>query len=242
MVPPITATNSLLPQLRMIQGVHLIYRPSLHHSSVRYLTNNAPQATSASSKLFADAAREEAEASSQTKTTLNIEKHENWTGEESTQDAVLRMLIDKYKPLRGGSIQSAEQRLKQNPPRVWTSGQISVAPSTGSWSSQPLLPSSVDHQPWHTQFKAPSHATSSIKHANIPSVSIRKPSMTAQDDRARRKEKEEKKKEERIERLAQARESILDYRLGVRRVDMRRANPITLKGWAGLIEDKIQVG
>jgi hypothetical protein len=66
--------------------------------------------------------------------------------------------------------------------------------------------------------------------------------MIPQYDRARRKEKEERKKEERIGRLAQARESILDYRLGVRRADMRRPNPTSLKGWAGLIEDKIQVG
>lgn len=233
--------------MQATHGVHqctTIYRPFLHYSSVRNSTNNAPHDTSASAKLFADAVREEAEARPNTTSRIPLleNQHENWTGEENTQDAVLRMLVDKYKPLRSGSIQSAEQRLKQNPPKVWTSDQIPTVPSTGSWASQPLLPSSEDHRPWHTQFKAPSHATSSIKHANIPLASVRKPSMIPQYDRARRKEKEERKKEERIGRLAQARESILDYRLGVRRADMRRPNPTSLKGWAGLIEDKIQVG
>ena len=63
------------------------------------------------------------------------------------------------------------------------------------------------------------------------------------DDRARRKAKETQKKEERVGRLALARESILDYRLGIRRAGeaMRRVSPLSLKGWAGLVEDKIQV-
>jgi DnaJ homolog subfamily C member 28 len=230
---------------RAIHRYTSVYSPSSYYVSIRNNHNNVPQdpiGTSASAKLFADAAREEAETPS--RITLLETQHENWTGDESTQDAVLRMLVDKYKPLRSGSIWSAEQRLKQNPPRVWSSDQLSAGPSTGSWATQPLLPSSEDHRPWHTQFKAPSHATSSIKHANIPPASVRRPSITPIDDRAKRKQKEAKQKEERVGRLAQARESILDYRLGIKRAGdtMRRANPLTLKGWTGLIEDKIQVG
>jgi hypothetical protein len=239
---------------RAIQSVHrytTVYKPSLNNVSIRNSNNNASQdttGTSASAKLFTDAAREEAEAQSQprnsSRITLLENQHENWEGDESTQDVVLRMLVDKYKPLRSGSIQTAEQRLKQNPPKVWSSDQISAVRSTGSWATQALLPSSEDHRPWHTEFKAPLHATSSIKHANIPPATGRKPSVIPLDDRARRKEKESKKKEERVGRLAQARESILDYRLGIRRAGgaMRRTNPLSLKGWTGLIEDKIQVG
>ena len=237
---------------RAIQGVHrytAIYRSSIR-TSHKSTSNNASHNTAASAKLFADAAREEAEVRSQPRSpshlTLLESQHENWTGDESTQDAVLRMLVDKYKPLRSGSIQSAEQRLKWNPPKVWSAGQTSTVPSatTRSWATQPLLPSSEDHRPWHTEFKAPSHATSSIKHTNIPPASGRKPSVIPLDDRARRKEKEAQKKGERVGRLALARESILDYRLGMKRAGeaVRRVNPLSLKGWAGLIEDKIQVG
>lgn len=233
----------------MQQAIHRytkVYKPYLNQVSIRNNHNSQDAGTSASTRLFADAAREEVEAQSQPRTASRIplleNQYENWTGDESMHDTVLRMLVDKYKPLRSGSIQSAEQRLKQNPPRVWSSDQISTVRSTGSWATQPLLPSSEDHRPWHTQFKAPSHATSSIKHANIPPVSARKPSITPIDDRARRKEKEAKQKEERVRRLAQARESILDYRLGIKRASdgMRRSNPLSLKGWSGLIEDKIQ--
>jgi DnaJ homolog subfamily C member 28 len=242
---------------RTIRRAHpytTFHRPSLFHVSIRNNHNSTEIAqrgtagASASVKLFADAARDEAEARSQPRTasriTLLENQHANWTGDESTQDAVLRMLVDKYKPLRSGTIQSAEQRLQQNPPRVWSSDKIAARPSTGSWATQPLLPSSEDHRPWHTQFKAPSHATSSIKHAHIPPMPTWKPGVTPIDERAKRREKEAKKKEERVGRLAQARESILDYRLGIKRAGngMRRLNPLSLKGWAGLIEDRIQVG
>jgi len=231
---------------RSIQSVHRytsIYKSSVFIRNSHDSTNDASQSTSTSAKLFADAAQEEAEARSHPRSpsriTLLESQHENWTGDESTQDAVLRMLVDKYKPLRSGSIQSAEQRLKQNPPKVWSAD----VPSTRSWATQPLLPSSEDHRPWHTEFKAPSHGVASIKHANIPPDPGRKRSVMPLDDRARRKAKETQKKEERVGRLALARESILDYRLGIRRAGgaMRRVSPLSLKGWAGLVEDKIQV-
>ena len=230
---------------RTIHRSTTIYR-LYHHNSAK----NAPHNTTGSAKLFADAAREEAEEQSLSASSIPSRipflenQHENWTGDESTQDAVLRMLVDKYKPLRSGSIQSAEQRLKRNPPKVWSSDQISSVTSAGSWATQPLLPSSKDHRPWHTEFKAPSHAASSIKYANISPAPIRKPTITPLDDRERRKEKAAKMKEQRVGRLAQARESIQDYRLGIKRAGgvMRRAAPLSLKGWAGLIEDKIQVG
>ena len=45
-------------------------------------------------------------------------------------------------------------------------------------------------------------------------------------------------------RLSQARESTLDYRLGLKGAaaeQVRRPNPATLKGWASLVEDRIEV-
>ncbi|KAF9463071.1 hypothetical protein BDZ94DRAFT_1259997 [Collybia nuda] len=208
---------------------------------------------SASDKLFRDAAREEAEASSQPRPSTRIpyleNQHENWTGEESMQDAVLRMLVDKYKPLRSGSIQTAEQKLKLTPPSL--SSPISsgipsrfTVPSTGSWATEPLLPSSPNHRPWHTEFKAPSHATSSIKEAYIvPSTSanpIRPSKQLPIDDVARRKERETNKKTALVGRLTRAKESTLDYRLGIRGTTGRGPTPVTLKGWASLVEDRVE--
>ncbi|KAG6893147.1 hypothetical protein C0992_011150, partial [Termitomyces sp. T32_za158] len=135
---------------------------------------------SASDKLFADAAREEAEEQGRAKQPSRLtaleNEHENWDGDERIQDAVLRMLVDKYKPLRTGSIQSADQKLKLAPPGVRPRSQVIVkpmTPTTGSWATEPLLPSKEGHQPWHTTFKVPDHATSSIKYASLPPLTAR---------------------------------------------------------------------
>jgi hypothetical protein len=44
-------------------------------------------------------------------------------------------------------------------------------------------------------------------------------------------------------RLTRAKESTLDYRLGIKSARSRvgRMNPVSLKGWTNLIEDKIEV-
>ncbi|KZP21560.1 hypothetical protein FIBSPDRAFT_953579 [Athelia psychrophila] len=58
-----------------------------------------------SAKLFADAALEES-APPSPRVTLLENQHKNWDGDESVEDAVLRMLVDthKHKPLRTGAI------------------------------------------------------------------------------------------------------------------------------------------
>jgi hypothetical protein len=78
---------------------------------------------SASSKLFADAAHEERTGASATPTRTGIHRgttseHPNWTGDESVEDAVLRMLVDKYKPLRSGTIRTAEEKMHRAPPPI----------------------------------------------------------------------------------------------------------------------------
>lgn len=213
---------------------------------------------SASDKLFDDAAREEAEATSAStsSSTRVVEQHENWDGDERIQDTVLRMLVDKYKPLRTGSIQSAEQKLKISPPQLLgdipltgintlpTTPNINLEPSGGSWATQPLLPSSEDHRPWHTTFKVPSHEVSLVKLANLPPpiLSTRTSPQFSVDDHERKKEKEEFKRTQQAGRLTEARESTLDYKLGVKdaRANAPRTNPVGLKGWTSLVEDKIQ--
>jgi hypothetical protein len=70
----------------------------------------------ASSKLFADAKHEERAGASRTVTLPGTTPEQpNWTGEERMEDAVLRMLVDKYKPLHSGTIQTAEEKMHRAP-------------------------------------------------------------------------------------------------------------------------------
>ncbi|KAK0207055.1 hypothetical protein DFS33DRAFT_1257228 [Desarmillaria ectypa] len=221
---------------------------------------------SASDRLFADAAREETVSSHPKSSRLTAleNEHTNWTGDESMRDAVLRMLVDKYKPLRSGTLQSADQKLKRAPPAISStsayhgtmeefraasekkepSSSKLLQPSTGSWATESLLPSTEGHRPWHTEFKVPSHVGASVKVAHFPLHSSRPSALThSVDQLTRKKEKESKKRVEHVGRLSRARESTLDYRLGIKNSSegrARRPNPVSLKGWASLVEDKIE--
>lgn len=75
----------------------------------------------ASSKLFADAEHEERTSVTPTQTGIHrgtTSEHPNWTGDESVEDAVLRMLVDKYKPLRTGTIRTAEEKMHRAPQQI----------------------------------------------------------------------------------------------------------------------------
>jgi len=217
-----------------------------------------------SAKLFADAEREELQAaskeSSKTSRVAFLEKeHENWTGDEDIKDTVLRMLMDKYKPLRSGVIQTAEEKLKKAPPTIGIVGDagcaamelppVKLTPASGSWANEPLLPSVPGHQPWHTTFNVPSHETAAIKFATIPkdqaafsSPFSRDPALPL-DEKERRAVLESRKKTKEIGRLGRAKESTLDYRLGIKGEASAdaRPNPSSMKGWQSLVEDRIEV-
>ncbi|KZT06443.1 uncharacterized protein LAESUDRAFT_653321 [Laetiporus sulphureus 93-53] len=222
----------------------------------------------ASSKLFEDAAREEAEERKHPPCPSQVSilegQNENWTGEESIQDAVLRMLVDKYKPLRSGPIRTADEKLKQDLPKVSapdtitgltsdiSAGELAANINASSNTAQdaprrylpgePLLPSIEGHKPWHTTFKVPSHATSNVRHGHFPSPSPKAAPSPVLDEKAKRKERETRRRTEQAGRLSRAKESTLDYRLGIKgdAAVQRRVNPITLKGWASLVEDRIE--
>lgn len=254
------------------QSTIFIFRSHLHSF---YQTFRSYTTQNASDKLFADAEREESgEADSQNRQKLDalVQQHENWTGEERIQDAVLRMLVDKYKPLRESSILTAEEKLKKSPPQVRTASltdtvdsshhehtsTISVPPHPrprpGFWAKEPLLPSDPTHKPWETTFKPPSDGTvSNVKVGRIPHVSASSSYGSLDglaqgrfDERSMKKEKEKKKKTLQVERLGQALESTLDYRLGIKIGEQKHLvqtpNPVSLKGWNSIIEEKIEVG
>lgn len=219
----------------------------------------------ASSKFFADA-EQELPGTCVTSTQTGIHQgttseHPNWTGDESIEDTVLRMLVDKYKPLRTGTIRTAEEKMHRIPPQIlaqqpaMTPMPISEGPPSIPSSSriyradEPLLHAVEGHKPWLTTFKVPSHATASIRYGHIPTASAASSSTPqaapTDDDRTRRKEREVKKRSEIVGRLTRAKESTLDYRLGITK-NIKNGmqappNPVSVKGWAGLVEARIEV-
>ncbi|KAF9534664.1 hypothetical protein CPB83DRAFT_780344 [Crepidotus variabilis] len=217
---------------------------------------------SGSAKLFADAAQEESSVPSTSSKLLSlIQQESNWTGDEKVEDTILRMLIDKHKPLRTGKVMSADEKLKQFSPNLSpvdemvkasnlvagnapvVTPKMPLLPTGGSWATEPLLPAIEGHQPWHTTFRSPSHATSSIKFATITPNNPSNSSPTPVDDQTKRIEKEKKRKEVHAARLTKAKESTLDYRLGIiseRKYIPRRPNPTSMKGWRNLVEDRIE--
>jgi DnaJ homolog subfamily C member 28 len=184
----------------------------------------------ASAKLWEDAAREEAEQASAPSNTVNLQVQQDkpWTGEESTSDAVLRMLVDKYKPLRSGRIQTAEEKLHST-----QKASVSSAPIPAT------TPGSSDVKPWMVTFTPPK-LTPSIKHANIPKsrgTSARSADQSGYDFQELKRLKRVKE----IDRVTTARERTLDYRIGRGAAGSQGGNPLTLKGWANLVEDQIEV-
>ena len=227
--------------------------------------------TSASAKLFEDAKREEQEEKGEIErreqtmnALLTSQGGRNWDGDEPIADAVLRMLVDKYKPLRSGTIITADEKLSKSAPTVRMGG---IHPDTSLSSSeatrkealitsnrplaypkvdpskplkdQPLLPTVEGHRPWHTNFTAPSHATTSIRIGNCEPV--KSGPSPALDEKTRKKEKENKRRFQTAFKLEGAKESVLDHQLGVKQQKRTQANPITVKGWGSLVEERIEV-
>jgi DnaJ family protein C protein 28 len=205
-----------------------------------------------SAKLHADAALEEStpRPKSQLLTALESEQ-ENWTGEERVQDAVLRMLVDKYKPLRTGTIRSADEKLRDRASSVNPTNYVGLNPLTngpaagGSWADVPLIPAVEGHRPWHTTYKAPENRASVHVGRLSPGSTRRASAGQSPDEQERRKQVTQRRKAEFASRLIKVKDGALDYRLGIKgeAVQERRngpVNPVSVRGWAGLIEDKIE--
>lgn len=199
----------------------------------------------ASEKLFADAAKEEEERLQETKAKLEqrLLDQTNWTGEESTQDAVLRMLVDKYKTR--GPIIPADERLKRNPPSV-AATPINLDSNLNKESKSAIAPE--DHKPWLTTFKAPSFAVHpAVRAMRLPPQSATKPAKLDEVDKVKGPTREERLRLAQANRLVSAREGSLDYRFGgvkpnsVSHEAKKAANPVSVKGWMSLVEERIEV-
>ncbi|KAL5507779.1 hypothetical protein ACEPAH_5397 [Sanghuangporus vaninii] len=232
-----------------------------------------------SDKLFADALLEESPSSSSPQNPSRTaqllaqhaqqHEHPNWTGEESVQDAVLRMLVDKYKPLRGPVIRSAEEKLRERPPSVRPASSSSSTSEDErereGWlarekrAMEPLLPSKEGHRPWHTTFTPPSTLTPRVKLGSYVSSSYPSPSSSGKGKRdgekGARQDIAAARRSATAQRLGRARESMIDYKLGLSPSSSssqsqsqtqtqthhpRRAPPAGLRAWAGLVEERIE--
>jgi DnaJ family protein C protein 28 len=176
--------------------------------------------------------------------------------------------------LRTGQIQTADEKLKASLPQVstkpisqqaggdnWaalestiTHGGTFVEPeptASPKWEKQ--QPSDEPVAPYLVTFKVPSHAQASIKLGNFVSTPPRAvtsspfatlPSGDPLSARSRADRKAEKRFAEGAGRLDRARESTLDYRIGVHGQEggsRMRPNPVSMRGWNNLIEERIQV-
>jgi DnaJ homolog subfamily C member 28 len=205
---------------------------------------------SASQKLFADAEKEEHdERQRDLKERLEqrLIQEQNWTGDEKMEDTVLRMLVDKYKPLRG-SMQTSEMKLKANPPQI-TMRTPESQPSTSMQAEDVILPGIEGHKPWMTTYTTPSFAVNpSIRAMRLPLQAANKRSTVDDTVKVKGPTREERLRVAEANRLASARERILDYRFGgFQNANIQpssegaKANPKTMKGWASLAEERIHV-
>ncbi|WWD22772.1 hypothetical protein CI109_107265 [Kwoniella shandongensis] len=157
---------------------------SFSPSTTQQTSLEAESSLTGSAKLFADAIAEESITASLTSSSsrehLRHTQGPVWTGDESTHDAVLRMLTDVSKPLRndGGIKHNAadekikgwmkglnlEPRLGVSPaltPREEGSQDISTASSTEKEESNPhrtTIPPHL-HRPWHSTYTGEKQAS-----------------------------------------------------------------------------------
>lgn len=247
-----TTTTTMPPHLH-IRSLQLARRPNLH-SYIRYYSQGSTSTDkSASAKLFADAAEEERSDTStplsrtQELAALHASKQRNWDGDEATEDAVLRMLVDKYKPLRTGNLKTADEKLKEE-----SSGAgASANPERGSGISLSSLP----------PLQTPSSFSGNQRFKTSGPRSGSGGALDSHDAKARAEVRKAKKLNEGVRRAGSALEKSLDYRIGrvlgqgqgegegegsgsaeaAAPAVPRQINPVTMKGWASVVEEKIEV-
>jgi len=198
-------------------------------------------------KLFADAAAEESDALNKRKQLIDAQGP-IWTGEESTHDAVLRMLVDAHKPHRTGEgikHDSADKRIQQWMRNLDMSPRDPVVATKGATADEPddaaadaivhphrtKIPPHL-HQPWHATYTGHNQASSATPNVKYGSWDARPKGphelfsdlelrLKGDMDSATRKKVREKRSSARLQgRMGRARESSIDYRLGISDGDM----------------------
>jgi len=218
----------------------------------------------ASSKLFADAEHEERTSVALTRTSIHqgtTSEHPNWTGDESIEDAVLRMLVDKYKPLRTGKIRTAEEKMHRAPPQnscvtsrndayvhVRRRTPIFFWPPCSSSRRTDLAcsggPQAVAYEVQGTLARNCVDSLWSYSYCwhRIILYKLRAGSCSSRADGRRSHTSQRARGQEAIRNCR-----TVDYRLGITKniksgMGMQTPlNPVSVKGWAGLVEARIEV-
>jgi aarF domain-containing kinase len=248
-----------------------------------------PAELTGSAKLFADAeAEERLESPANPRAHLVETQGPIWTGDESQQDAVLRMIVDKYKPLRTGEgikDDAAEKRIKNwlknldMAPKTATTSTASTlsVPATEDNPHAPKLPPHL-FRPWHATYTGDNEVMESPKvkwgtfdqrAASADFSNLMELRLPPNADGTVRKAHRDFRRSTKLQgRLGSARESAIDYRLGIADGDLthvgaeeeemegfsgnrqirgesvlgaQRGAASGMRAWAGLVEDRIAV-
>ncbi|EST08886.1 DnaJ, subfamily C [Kalmanozyma brasiliensis GHG001] len=168
-------TRTLLSP-RWAQTRWLCNSTARHDSSSRQPPSHAEGGLTGSDKLLADALRLEAEEEAAlSKTSRQPDPNDPiWTGEERVQDTVLRMVMDKYKPLRipraSDEGNAADEKIKngiQTPSTPFTESTTGDDEETfrmylppgkaGAHEDGRKLPKTPNAKPWRAVYVRPAH-------------------------------------------------------------------------------------
>lgn len=209
-------------------------------------THATSTSTSASAKLFQDAIEEETlSASTSSRDHLRLTQGPIWSGDETTPDAVLRMLVDSHKPLRTGTgvkHNAADEKIKgwmkglKLEPRLGPSPNIlGTAPAPDAIEAEAevetlnphrtTIPPHL-HRPWHATY------TGETSQEEVPRIrygTFIKKSAGADDlanilelqlppgadGKTKQRIRSLRRTGKMVKRVESAREGALDYKLGL---------------------------
>ena len=216
---------------------------SIHHSAPIAAVPSDKSLTG-SAKLFADAIEEEstrapaAGKSASTREHLRLTQGPIWDGDESTPDAVLRMLVDAYKPLRTGEgikHNAADEKIKGWMKGLKLEPKVPGAPVDDSEATlveaqaetinphKTTIPPHL-HRPWHATYTGETQQDEAPKvkfgmfikskaDSELSLLELRLPPNA--DAKTRSKVRSLRKAGKIVKRVENAREGALDYKLGL---------------------------
>lgn len=212
--------------------------------AARPTTDRTSTQLTGSAKLFAEAEDESVEKKD-SRSELLHSQGPIWEGDESTHDAVLRMLVDTHKPLRTGEgvrHDSADKKIKgwvkglDMQPRLANTVAIPAGEEGPTVSAvvaeeevvnphRTTIPPHL-HRPWHSTYTGArqTNETPQIKYGTFIKRKADGDALTnllelqlppGADGKLRAKVKNARRAERATRRYDQAREGALDYRLGL---------------------------
>ncbi|KAK4687602.1 hypothetical protein P7C73_g2519, partial [Tremellales sp. Uapishka_1] len=210
-------------------------------------TSASPQSATltGAAKLLADAIAEESSSFSVTNSRDHLKHTQGpiWDGDETTSDAVLRMLVDAHKPLRTGNgvkHNTADEKIKGwmkglnleprlgDPVTIPTKSEEQVKANPHRTTIPPHL-----HRPWHSTYTSSTQVEEAprVRYGTFIKTKASGEDLTnllelhlppGADGKTRAKVKEARRAGKIVRRFDQAREGALDYRLGLKEGELTK--------------------